>query len=155
LGERTITFDCDVIQADGGTRTTSVTGAFVALCLAVDKLLREQKLDRSPITDYLASVSVGIVNDGPILDLNYAEDSQAQVDMNIVMTGSGKFVEVQGTGEQSPFSRDALHDLLALAETGIRKLMNCQKEALGPIASVVVNGQEAREAGEVGHVAGN
>ncbi|REJ12338.1 MAG: ribonuclease PH [Paenibacillaceae bacterium] len=131
LGERTITLDCDVIQADGGTRTTSITGAFVALALAVDKLEAQQPFERYPITDYLASVSVGVVNGQPLLDLNYEEDSNAKVDMNVVMTGSGQFVELQGTGEEQPFSRDELDRLLALAEGGIRQLIERQRELLG------------------------
>src|SRR5690606_2624153 len=98
LGERTITLDCDVIQADGGTRTTSITGAFVALCLAVEHIAKQHQFSTYPITDYLASVSVGIVQEKAVLDLNYEEDSKAKVDMNVVMTGQGKFVEVQGTG---------------------------------------------------------
>lgn len=137
LGERTITLDCDVIQADGGTRTTSITGAFVALCYAIHKLIQDRKLSRSPITDYLASVSVGVVKGEVCLDLNYEEDSQAKVDMNVVMTGQGKFVEVQGTGEESPFSRDELNGLLASAEQGIRDMIEKQKEALGSAAAVV------------------
>lgn len=137
LGERTITLDCDVIQADGGTRTTSITGAFVALCFAIDKLMKAQKLAKSPITDYLASISVGVVKQRVCLDLNYEEDSQAKVDMNVVMTGLGKFVEVQGTGEDSPFSREELNELLASAENGIRAMIEKQKEALGPLTSVV------------------
>lgn len=143
LGERTITLDCDVIQADGGTRTTSITGAFVALCLAVGKLIRDQKLAKSPITDYLASVSVGVVKNKICLDLNYEEDSQAKVDMNVVMTGAGKFVEVQGTGEESPFSREELNELLAAAETGIRAMIEKQKEALGALAATVGDGANA------------
>ena len=137
LGERTITLDCDVIQADGGTRTTSITGAFVALCYAVNKLLQSQKLSKSPIADYLASISVGIVKNQVCLDLNYEEDSQAKVDMNVVMTGEGKFVEVQGTGEESPFSRVELDALLASAEIGIRSMIEKQKEALGPLVAIV------------------
>ncbi|PYI52186.1 ribonuclease PH [Paenibacillus flagellatus] len=137
LGERTITIDCDVIQADGGTRTTSITGSFVALCFAIQKLMRDQKLTKSPITDYLASVSVGIVKDETCLDLNYEEDSQAKVDMNVVMTGQGKFVEVQGTGEEAPFSREELNELLAVAEQGIQSMIAKQKEILGPLNAVV------------------
>jgi len=131
LGERTITLDCDVIQADGGTRTTSITGAFVALALAVDKLDSQQPFERYPLTDFLASVSVGVVDGRPLLDLNYEEDSNAKVDMNVVMTGSGQFVEVQGTGEEQPFSRAELDRLLELAEGGIRYLIERQREALG------------------------
>ncbi|QAY65129.1 ribonuclease PH [Paenibacillus protaetiae] len=134
LGERTITLDCDVIQADGGTRTTSITGSFIALALAVHKISQTAKMPKFPITDFLASVSVGVIQDKPMLDLNYEEDSKAKVDMNVVMTGSGKFVEVQGTGEEEPFSREELNELLALAETGILELVAKQKEALGDIA---------------------
>jgi ribonuclease PH len=137
LGERSITLDCDVIQADGGTRTTSITGAFVAMAIAVNKLAEEKQLSKFPITDFLASVSVGIVKGQPCLDLNYEEDSQAKVDMNVVMTGDGKFVEVQGTGEESPFSRKELDDLLLLAERGILSMIEEQKQALGPIAAKI------------------
>lgn len=135
LGERTITLDCDVLQADGGTRTTSITGAFVALVLAVEHISKQHKFAKYPINDFLASVSVGINNEQPILDLNYEEDSSAKVDMNVVMTGSGKFVEVQGTGEEAPFTRDELNNLLALAEGGINQLIEKQKEVLGAAAS--------------------
>jgi ribonuclease PH len=136
LGERTITLDCDVIQADGGTRTTSITGAFVALAIAVHKLVENNaKFDKYPITDFLASVSVGVIQERALLDLNYEEDSKAKVDMNVVMTGSGKFVEVQGTGEEAPFTREELNQLLALGEEGISELIVKQKEVLGPIAA--------------------
>ncbi|MDF2721839.1 MAG: ribonuclease [Paenibacillus sp.] len=137
LGERTITIDCDVIQADGGTRTTSITGSFIALCFAIHKLMKDNKLSRSPITDYLASISVGVVKDQVCLDLNYEEDSRAKVDMNVVMTGQGKFVEVQGTGEDSPFTREELNELLAVAENGIRRMVERQKEILGPLTGIV------------------
>src|SRR5262249_48375853 len=106
LGERTITLDCDVLQADGGTRTTSITGAYMALALAIHKLSGTASFDVYPLTDFLASISVGVVNGESALDLNYEEDSKAKVDMNVVMTGSRAFVEVQGTGEESPFSRE-------------------------------------------------
>lgn len=131
LGERTITLDCDVIQADGGTRTTSITGSFVALCLAVNKVAQNVTFAKYPITDFLASVSVGVISDRTLLDLNYDEDSKAKVDMNVVMTGSGQFVEVQGTGEESPFSRSELNGLLEIAESGIAQLIEKQREALG------------------------
>ncbi|WP_010270989.1 ribonuclease PH [Paenibacillus senegalensis] len=137
LGERSITLDCDVIQADGGTRTTSITGAFVAMAIALDKLQREQKISQFPITDFLASVSVGIVKEQVCLDLNYAEDSTAKVDMNVVMTGEGQFVEVQGTGEDAPFSRNELNELLASAESGIQQLIKEQKQVLGTIADKI------------------
>ncbi|MEW4371461.1 ribonuclease PH [Paenibacillus kandeliae] len=141
LGERTITVDCDVIQADGGTRTTSITGSFVALAIAMDKLAVQHKLARFPITDYLASVSVGIVGDRAVLDLNYEEDSKAKVDMNIVMTGKGEFVELQGTGEERPFNRKELDQMLELGEQGILTMIEAQKEILGPIALKISSGQ--------------
>ncbi|MEX2462152.1 MAG: ribonuclease PH [Paenibacillaceae bacterium] len=133
LGERTITLDCDVIQADGGTRTTSITGAFVAMAMAMNKLYEAKMITKFPITDFLASVSVGVVQEQTMLDLCYIEDSKAKVDMNIVMTGQGKFVEVQGTGEEAPFTRDELNALLLSAEAGIHQMIAIQKEALGAI----------------------
>jgi ribonuclease PH len=136
LGERTITLDCDVIQADGGTRTASISGAFVALALAVGKL-REQDLIRTmPITDYVAATSVGIVDGTPMLDLAYTEDSTAEVDMNLVKTGSGLYIEVQGTAEALPFGREALNRLLDLADTGIRQLHAIQRNLVGPLMNV-------------------
>lgn len=138
LGERTVWIDCDVIQADGGTRTASITGAFVAMTQAIGKLAEEKKLAKFPVTDFLAATSVGIVEEqGPILDLNYVEDVSAAVDMNIVMTGAGRYVELQGTGEEATFSREELNELLALGEKGIRELIDMQKEALGELASKV------------------
>jgi len=131
LGERTIWLDCDVIQADGGTRTASITGAYVALKDAISFALRNKLIEKQPIRDYIAAVSVGIVEGEARLDLAYAEDSAAEVDMNIVMTGSGKYIEVQGTAETAPFDRKRLDDMLGLAETGIRQLIALQKEALG------------------------
>ena len=130
LGERTIWIDCDVIQADGGTRTASITGSFIALWDAVDYLLKTGAISENPIRDYLAAVSVGIYKGVPILDLTFEEDSQAEVDMNVVMTGSGKFVEIQGTAEKKPFGRDSLNELLTLAEKGIKELINFQKRIL-------------------------
>lgn len=132
LGERSITLDCDVIQADGGTRTTSITGAFVAMAFAIDKIVKDKNLQKYPINDFMGSISVGVVQDRACLDLNYEEDSKAKVDMNVVMTGAGKFVEVQGTGEDAPFSRAELDELLALAETGIQSMIREQEAALGP-----------------------
>jgi ribonuclease PH len=143
LGERSVTLDCDVIQADGGTRTTSITGAFVALAFAIEKLSKERSLARYPITDFLASVSVGVVKGAACLDLNYEEDSSAKVDMNVVMTGEGKFVEVQGTGEEAPFSRSELDELLLLAELGIQAAIEEQKKVLGPIADRIAAAREA------------
>ena len=141
LGERTIYIDCDVIQADGGTRTASITGAFTALCIAVDKLLREGTLVDSPIIRQVAAVSAGVIDDVCTLDLEYAQDSRAQVDMNIVMTrdGEGKlgFVEVQGTGEGRCYSREELDRLLALGEKGCLELMRAQLDALGERAEVI------------------
>ncbi|MFD2670531.1 ribonuclease PH [Marinicrinis sediminis] len=137
LGERTIHLDCDVIQADGGTRTTSITGAFVALALAVGKISEQHKLNKFPITDYLASVSVGIVGNQAMLDLNYAEDSTAKVDMNVVMTGKGAFVELQGTGEEAPFTKDELNSMMGLAEKGIQDMIERQKQVLGTIGDKI------------------
>jgi ribonuclease PH len=131
LGERTITLDCDVIQADGGTRTASITGAFVALVLAVNGM-REKSLIRSmPVKDYVAATSVGIVEGEPMLDLAYTEDSKADVDMNIVKTGAGLYVELQGTAEALPFGREALNRLLDLGDTGIRQLIALQRGFIG------------------------
>lgn len=141
LGERSVTIDCDVLQADGGTRTTSITGAFIAMALAMHKISQKHALAVFPITDYLASVSVGIVGDNTLLDLNYEEDSKAKVDMNVVMTGTGQFVEIQGTGEENPFSRTELDAMLALAEKGIQEMIGQQREALGAIALQIGSGQ--------------
>ena len=132
LGERTITLDCDVIQADGGTRTASITGAFVAMVLAVQKLRERDQLRTMPIHDYVAATSVGIVDGSPMLDLAYTEDSAAEVDMNLVKTGGGLFIEVQGTAESLPFGREALNRLLDMADTGIRQLIAIQKNLVGP-----------------------
>jgi ribonuclease PH len=130
IGERTLWIDCDVIQADGGTRTASITGAYIALVDAVRYMIKNGIIEKNPIKDYLAAVSVGIVNGSPRLDLCYEEDSIAEVDMNVVMTGSGEFVEVQGTAEGRPFKKEVLDNLIRLAETGITKLINLQKELL-------------------------
>ncbi|ANU23624.1 ribonuclease PH [Planococcus donghaensis] len=131
LGERTLWIDCDVIQADGGTRTASITGAFIAMTMAIGKL----ELPDFPVTDFLAATSVGVTaENGPILDLNYVEDSSAEVDMNLVMTGAGHFVELQGTGEESTFTRAQLNELLDLGEAGIRQLIAMQQDALGELA---------------------
>jgi ribonuclease PH len=130
LGERTVTLDCDVIQADGGTRTASVTGAYVALVEALKRLQVDGVFAKLPIFDSLAAVSVGIVSGDVVLDLNYAEDSMAAVDMNVVMTGSGRFVEVQGTAEGMPFTRERMDEMLALAGDGIKQLLAAQRKAL-------------------------
>ena len=134
LGERTITIDCDVLEADGGTRTASITGGFVALVCAIDKLIKQGKLKESPIVHQIAAVSAGIVDDVPSLDLCYLEDSTAQTDMNFVMDETGAFVELQGTGEGRAFSRNELNQILALGEKGIRELQAIQREALGDMA---------------------
>ncbi len=132
LGERTVIIDCDVVQADGGTRTASITGAFVALVDAVDTFYAPGHT--FPVTDFLAAVSVGVVGGQVLLDLCYEEDSRAAVDMNLVMTGEGHFVEVQGTGEQAPFSKDQLQTMLAAGEQGVAALIDCQKDVLGQLA---------------------
>ncbi len=134
LGERTILLDCDVIQADGGTRTASITGAFVALVDALKKLKEQGQLARIPIKDFVAATSVGRLNGRIVLDLCYREDSAAEVDMNIIMTGSGRFVEVQGTGEEASFTRAELDRMIELAAQGIGRLVSCQKEVLGAAA---------------------
>lgn len=133
LTGKTVWIDCDVIQADGGTRTASITGAFVALVDALAKL-RTDPADNLPVQDFLAAVSVGLIDGIPLLDICYSEDSQAIVDMNVVMTGAGHFVEVQGTGEQAPFSRKEMEEMLTLAEQGINQLIEVQKETLGDLA---------------------
>jgi ribonuclease PH len=133
LGERTIWIDCDVIQADGGTRTASITGAFVAMVLAMDKLKQQDALRAIPVNDYVAATSVGIVGGMPLLDLAYEEDSKADVDMNIVKTGDGRFIEIQGTAESDPFSSEALTGLIDLADRGITHLIDKQREIVGPI----------------------
>lgn len=130
LGPRTLHIDCDVIQADGGTRTASITGAFVAAHDAVAKLIAAGRIETSPVLDYVAAVSVGIYEGAPVLDLDYDEDSRCDTDMNVVMTGDGGFVEVQGTAEGSPFSRDEMNTLLDLAARGIGQLVDKQKAAL-------------------------
>ncbi|AOY75833.1 ribonuclease PH [Clostridium formicaceticum] len=134
IGERTIWIDCDVIQADGGTRTASITGAFVALMEAVNLLVEKGMLQEFPIKNFVSAISVGIVEDKPLLDLCYEEDSKAKVDMNIVMTDSGEFIEVQGTGEEASFSKKDLMELLALAEKGNAELLALQKSVLGEVA---------------------
>lgn len=138
FGERTIWIDCDVIQADGGTRTASITGAFVAMTMAAAKVYEEKELKKFPVSEFLAATSVGkTAEDMLILDLDYIEDSSADVDMNVVMTGAGAFVELQGTGEEATFTKDEMNGLVALAEEGIGQLIALQKEALGPIAELI------------------
>ncbi len=132
LGERTITLDCDVLQADGGTRTASITGAFVALAMALQKLVRFKTLKRVPLRDYVAATSVGVLRGESLLDLCYEEDSRADVDMNIVMTGSGKFIELQATAEQKAFDDHQMAELIELGRAGVRELVGLQK-AIVPI----------------------
>lgn len=135
LGERTIWVDCDVIQADGGTRTASITGAFVAMAIAVEKTVEKHGLKSFPVHQFLAATSVGVLEEGQlVLDLDYVEDSSAAVDMNVVMTGAGAFVELQGTGEEATFTREEMNELIMLAEEGIEQLFTVQKEALGSVA---------------------
>ena len=130
LGERSVTIDCDVIQADGGTRTASITGGFVALADAVQTLLDSKAIEKNPLTGQVASVSVGIYKGTPVLDLDYPEDCNAETDMNVVMSDAGNFIEVQGTAEGHPFSQEELDAMLALAKKGIGELLVCQQEAL-------------------------
>lgn len=137
LGERTITLDCDVIQADGGTRTASITGSFVALVDACRSLVDNGVIEKMPVTGFVAATSVGIVEGQEMIDLCYLEDSNASVDMNVIMTDKGEFVEIQGTGEQSPFNKNQLANLLELAEQGIKQLIEEQKKVLGEAAKDV------------------
>jgi ribonuclease PH len=130
LGERTIWVDCDVLQADGGTRTAAITGAYVALCIAIRRLIASGKVTENPILHAVAAVSVGIVDKRPLIDLCYTEDVAAAVDMNLVMSSAGEFIELQGTGEQATFSEEQLTKLLALGKTGIRELLAAQEKAL-------------------------
>ena len=130
LGERTIWIDCDVIQADGGTRTASITGAFAAIVEAMKKLKEDGEIDEIPVTGWVSAVSVGVVEDQPLVDLCYEEDSRAMVDMNVVMTDKGEFIEIQGTGEDRPFTPAELNELLALAAEGCRQLHQIQKETI-------------------------
>lgn len=147
LGERTIWIDCDVIQADGGTRTASITGAFIALVEGLHKLYEAKQISRLPVKNYVSAVSVGVVDNKPILDLCYQEDSTAKVDMNVIMTDQKEFVEIQGTGEESPFSRQELTTLLELAEKGNLELIQMQKDALGE-AGNLIGRSSSEETGE-------
>ena len=133
FGERSLYVDCDVIQADGGTRTAAITGGFVALVLAFEKLRQQGAITRLPITDYVAATSVGVIDGVPMLDLAYEEDSRAEVDMNVVKTSDGRYIELQGTAETKPFDRAGLDALLALADSGIRQLIEKQREVVGKI----------------------
>jgi ribonuclease PH len=133
VGERTIWVDCDVIQADGGTRTAAITGGFVALALALQKLREQGQIGAVPLNDYVAATSVGRVDGEPLLDLAYDEDSRAEVDMNVIKTGAGRFIEVQGTAEGPPFERSTLDALLAFADAGISKLVDIQRGVVGHI----------------------
>jgi ribonuclease PH len=131
LGERTLWLDCDVIEADGGTRTASITGAFVAMCLAIEKLRKTGALSENPIRSFVAAISVGVISGVPMLDLNYVEDSSADVDFNLVMTDRDEFVEIQGTAERNPFSPGVLNELLELGRRGIHELIGLQRQTLG------------------------
>jgi len=131
LGERTVWVDCDVIQADGGTRTASITGSYVALVLALRTLVQRGVLSQVPVQDHVAAISVGIVDGVPLLDLAYEEDSRADVDMNVIKTSDGRYIEIQGTAETTPFGRDRLYDMLAMADAGIAELVEVQKQVLG------------------------
>ncbi|MTI70150.1 MAG: ribonuclease PH [Firmicutes bacterium] len=142
LGERTVWIDCDVIQADGGTRTASITGGFVALVDALHSLYENEEITYIPIRNFVSAISVGIVNDERVLDLCYEEDSTAKVDMNVVMTDNNEFIEVQGTGEEAPFTREDLNELLKLAEKGNNELVNIQKEALKEISNLIGKAKE-------------
>jgi ribonuclease PH len=135
LGERTVWIDCDVIQADGGTRTASITGGFVALVLALQRMREAGQIKSIPVQDYVAATSVGVVGGLPMLDLAYDEDSRADVDMNIIKTGDGRFIEIQGTAEGPPFERQALDDLMALGDKGIKELVALQKTIVGDFVS--------------------
>jgi len=130
LGERTIWLDCDVIQADGGTRCASITGSFIALALALENMKKESLLQTVPLSDYVAAISVGIIDGMTAIDLDYEEDSKAEVDMNVVMTGAGKFIEVQGTAEREPFKKEDMNKLIALAQKGIEDIIHAQKNIL-------------------------
>jgi len=130
LGERTITIDCDVLQADGGTRCASITGAYVSLCDAIEKLLEERKIKKNPIHGHIAAISVGIYKGQPVLDLDYAEDSTAETDMNVVMNEAGGFIEIQGTAEGHAFRENELQEMLSLAKHGITELVSAQRESL-------------------------
>lgn len=143
LGERLITIDCDVIQADGGTRTAAITGGFIAAVRACKWMMDKGIIDKMPVGGFVAATSVGLVNEKAILDLCYEEDSKAAVDMNVAMTDSGKFIEVQATGEQYPFSETQFNEMLALAKTGIEALIAAQKKILGPLAQMISSGNEA------------
>lgn len=139
FGERTFWMDCDVIQADGGTRTASITGAYIALADAIDYAIKNGMIGRNPLKDYLAAVSVGIIKGEVVLDLCYTEDSQAEVDMNIVMTGSGNFVEIQGTAETVPFSKEHMDKMITLARKGISKLIEMQKIEIGKTSLIRID----------------
>ena len=133
IGERTVWIDCDVIQGDGGTRTASITGSFIALVDALNKIKKDGLIAEIPVSDYVAATSVGIVNDELLLDLNYEEDSKAQVDMNVIMTGAGEFIEIQGTAERKPFHKSQMDKMLVLAKKGIEELIEEQKRLLKDI----------------------
>lgn len=136
LGERTIWLDADVIQGDGGTRCASITGSFIALCDALLKLKKEKAIEEIPVCDFVAAISVGIIKGEVVLDLDYEEDSSAEVDMNIIMTGAGKFIEVQGTAEREPFDDKSMQKMVATAKKGIKELIAVQRKTMGKIISL-------------------
>lgn len=136
LGNRSLWIDCDVIQADGGTRTASITGGLIALALAIDNLMKRKLLEFSPLMDFVAATSIGVIGGIPCVDLDYSEDSHAEVDMNLVMTGKGGFVEIQGTAEKTPFPPPLLQTMIELGSTGIRQLIERQRSALSPRADL-------------------
>jgi len=148
LGERTIWLDCDVIEADGGTRTAAISGAFIAMAEACLHLKNQEQITDFPLSDFLSAVSVGLLAGEPVLDLAYEEDAAAGVDMNVVMTADGKLVEVQGAAEEKPFSRDQLDQLLDLAATGIAKITSCQKQVLGAEVAMLVTAADSLEGRE-------
>jgi ribonuclease PH len=133
LGERTVWIDCDVIQADGGTRCASITGSFISLMLAMKKLKKDKLINQIPVRDYVAAISVGIINGKNLLDLDYSEDSEADVDLNVIKTGSGGFVEIQGTAEREPFSDKQMKSMITLADKGIKQLVAIQKKIIGKL----------------------
>lgn len=137
IGERTITIDCDVIQADGGTRTASITGGYIALAMAIERMVKAGSLSENPLKSKIAAISVGIVNKIPMLDLKYSEDSVAEVDMNVIMNDKGEFVEIQGTGEEATYSREELNQLLDLADKGLKKLFEIQDKNLAEEFGIV------------------
>ncbi|MBF0274375.1 MAG: ribonuclease PH [Nitrospinae bacterium] len=137
LGERQITIDCDVIRADGGTRTASISGGFIALALAIEKLMQEEKIKENPLISYVGAISAGIWNGQPLLDLNYHEDSSAEVDFNVIMNEKGEYIEIQGTAEGVPFNKEQRNSMLDLSEKGIKEIIQTQKEIIGDFSQTI------------------